>query len=323
MRAETFSTRGGGGVRGARAFETTLTELFSVDLALAATRDQPFVSEMLAYRSPRLHVARLCFSAHRTFYAGSSRARASNLLVSIHCEGEVQVSQNDRDARIRPGDIFIIDPSRPFEIETGEIETYSIYLPRARMHELAPELDAATACAISSASGAGAVFRKLLEEVFAAAPALDDAAADRIADGFPPILAAAIASVPGAAACPAQLKLAHRQRIRSFARENLHDPELDIERIARGVNLSARYVHDLFSDQPKTLMRWIWSERLERCCEDLGRPAFSARPVGEIAYAWGFSDLAHFSRAFRERFGRSPRAYREAALQGALARVAS
>jgi AraC family transcriptional activator of tynA and feaB len=313
MRAETFSTQGQTDKRGARAFQTTLADLFSVDLALTATNDQPFVSQMLAYRSPRLHVARLGFSAHRTFYAGSSRARASNLLVSIHREGEVRVSQSDRDARIRPGDIFIIDPSRPFEIETGAIDTYSIYLPRAQLQDLAPELESATARAISSASGSGAVFRALLEGVFAAAPGLEDTAADRLADSFPPVLAAAIANVPGGAS-PAQLKLSHRQRIRSFAREHLHDPDLDIDRIARGVNLSQRYVHELFCDQPTTLMRWIWAERIERCREDLARPALMGRPIGEIAYTWGFGDLAHFSRAFRERYGQPPRAFRQSVL---------
>jgi len=33
--------------------------------------------------------------------------------------------------------------------------------------------------------------------------------------------------------------------------------------------------------------------------------------VGEIAYGRGFNDAAHFSRAFRERFGCSPREWRQ------------
>ena len=30
-----------------------------------------------------------------------------------------------------------------------------------------------------------------------------------------------------------------------------------------------------------------------------------------IAFGWGFNDAAHFSRAFRERFRRSPREWRQ------------
>jgi AraC-like DNA-binding protein len=38
--------------------------------------------------------------------------------------------------------------------------------------------------------------------------------------------------------------------------------------------------------------------------------AQSARPIGDIAYRFGFSDAARFSHAFRKRFGVSPSEYR-------------
>jgi AraC-like DNA-binding protein len=34
------------------------------------------------------------------------------------------------------------------------------------------------------------------------------------------------------------------------------------------------------------------------------------RQIGEIAYAWGFASLSHFSRSFKERFALSPSEYR-------------
>jgi AraC-like DNA-binding protein len=30
------------------------------------------------------------------------------------------------------------------------------------------------------------------------------------------------------------------------------------------------------------------------------------RMIGEIAFSWGFSDLSHFSRRFRDQFGMTP-----------------
>lgn len=47
------------------------------------------------------------------------------------------------------------------------------------------------------------------------------------------------------------------------------------------------------------------------CAGHLQALRSAGRPVGEIAYGRGFSDAAHFSRAFRERFGCSPREWRQ------------
>lgn len=43
----------------------------------------------------------------------------------------------------------------------------------------------------------------------------------------------------------------------------------------------------------------------------LADAASAGRSITEIAYAAGFSDAAHFSRAFQQRFGTTPRAYRK------------
>jgi AraC-like DNA-binding protein len=34
------------------------------------------------------------------------------------------------------------------------------------------------------------------------------------------------------------------------------------------------------------------------------------RHITEIAFGWGFNELTHFSRAFKERYGVSPRDWR-------------
>jgi hypothetical protein len=52
-------------------------------------------------------------------------------------------------------------------------------------------------------------------------------------------------------------------------------------------------------------------QRLERCKRDLSDPAHMARHVGDNAFSWGFNDLTHFSRIFKQRLGASPREWRE------------
>ena len=66
----------------------------------------------------------------------------------------------------------------------------------------------------------------------------------------------------------------------------------------------------MFKSEPLTPAQYIWERRLEACSRDLLEPRLAGRTVAEIAYGRGFNDAAHFSRAFRERFGCSPREWR-------------
>jgi AraC-like DNA-binding protein len=81
--------------------------------------------------------------------------------------------------------------------------------------------------------------------------------------------------------------------------------------IARRSGLSARYVNALFGEEGTSLMRYVWRRRLANCAKDMLDPKRAGAPLSEIAFAWGFSDAAHFSRAFKRCFGCAPRAFRQ------------
>jgi AraC family transcriptional regulator, positive regulator of tynA and feaB len=52
----------------------------------------------------------------------------------------------------------------------------------------------------------------------------------------------------------------------------------------------------------------VLERRLLRCAKDLGA-AVDVR-ISDVAFRWGFGDISHFNRSFRQRFGFSPREYR-------------
>lgn len=295
---------------GTDLFQEQMEKLFSVGLAVSSPQGKPFHTQMTAYCGRNLRFAALRFSPHTT--ASSHRGqRASRLLVSLQQDGVALVQQDGRESRIEAGDMFIIDPSRPFSIETGEIVTHSMYLERDSLRAVLPEVETLTARAVRCHEGAGAVFRGMSDAMFAAVDRLDESTADRLSDALPHLLCAALAGVAGeCAAPPSRLRLMHKQRILRFLRENLRNHELDAGMIANGVNLSTRYLYELFEGEGQPLMRWIWNCRLDRCRADLATSALTSRSIGEIAFYWGFNDVAHFSRAFRQRFGQSPRDFR-------------
>jgi len=82
--------------------------------------------------------------------------------------------------------------------------------------------------------------------------------------------------------------------------------------VARGCEISTRYLHELLRDTNQTLGQWIREQRLEACRDSL-KDSNNRQTVAEIAYRWGFGDHAQFSRAFKARFGLSPKEFRDRA----------
>lgn len=102
-------------------------------------------------------------------------------------------------------------------------------------------------------------------------------------------------------------------RLRSVVEARLADPDLDAQTVADAVGISVRYANDLLSAQDTSLNRFILARRLARCRYALEDPNQAYRTVTEIAQGWGFSDMTHFGRRFKEAYGVLPSEYQKLA----------
>ena len=285
---------------------------FSIGLSVVPRRPYPLEATIRGVDHPRMGLAKVCFSPHVTNSARAGRHK-TRLLVTIVKEGSALISQNGRQCRLLPGDMAVVDPSRPFSAEADSIVAHSLYLPRSGVRRLMPAIAAITASAIGTASGPGAIFRVFLDELIERASTLDDNAIDLIADAIPSLLVAVLTSsglVGSDDVVPPQHQRAHLHRIWSFVSDNLADPCLSPLMVAAAVNLSPRYLNQLVLTQGQTLMRTIVAKRLERCRAELIDPCLANRKISEIAFDWGFRNMPHFCRAFRQKFGYSATALR-------------
>jgi AraC-like DNA-binding protein len=105
-------------------------------------------------------------------------------------------------------------------------------------------------------------------------------------------------------------------RILSYIEEHFSDHELTPSRIAKANFVSIRHLHGLFQQRGTTVSKWLWNRRLGAGREDLLDASKASMTICEIAYSRGFNDSAHFSRAFKDRFGVSPREFRTKASLG-------
>jgi AraC-like DNA-binding protein len=102
-------------------------------------------------------------------------------------------------------------------------------------------------------------------------------------------------------------------RAQNYISQRLHDVDLNVNSIASSLGVSQSRLHRAFSASDMSLMRYVWSCRLERAADLLSRRGRTKVTIKEIAYRCGFENAAHFSRTFKDRFGITPK---EAIIRG-------
>lgn len=226
--------------------------------------------------------------------------------------GQYSLEQQGREVFLRPGDITLYDATRPHRIYCPR--TFSkliVSIPRTMLRDRIAGIEHCTARRIPGKDGIGAVASMFLRGSASQAGRLNPHEFSALAEQSLGLLTLAINSVRPANFHLSRSRSLSLYRVKAFVERHLSDPGLNVESVASGVGLSARYINDLFKDEETSLMRHVWRRRLENCAKNLLDSAHVGHSLSEIALRWGFNDLSHFSRAFKQRFGCSPREYRQ------------
>lgn len=101
-------------------------------------------------------------------------------------------------------------------------------------------------------------------------------------------------------------QMAQLERARAYIDAHLMEP-MPADRIAEFVGVSRSSLYRLFAVEGG-VARYIWRMRLSRAYSCLLRR--EETKVASVAFRFGFRSEAHFSRAFRRRYGVSPSAAR-------------
>ena len=101
-------------------------------------------------------------------------------------------------------------------------------------------------------------------------------------------------------------------RLRMFIESQLTNPDADAQSIAFGAGISERHANRLLALEGTSIRSRLIERRLDRCREMLENPQQMHCSITDIAFFYGFRNLSHFTRAFKDRFGLSPSEHRSA-----------
>jgi AraC-like DNA-binding protein len=220
--------------------------------------------------------------------------------------------QDGREAVLECGNLALLDTARPCGgLHQTAIKCLIVTIPRQALEARLGSVAALTARSIPAhnpAVGLASGFLKLLPERL---DALEAHACSAIAEQAVDLIALAFsAQAKEGGITLSSPRRTTLLRLKSAIEARLIDPDLRPAMAAAAAGLSVRYANALLALEGFSIERYILHRRLEHCRHALEDPAQAHRTIGEIAFAWGFSDLSHFSRRYRGAYGMAPGDYR-------------
>lgn len=219
--------------------------------------------------------------------------------------------QDGREFNLRPGDFAIFDSTRPYRASLlSRWQHCLLRVPRTLLKQKLGSIESLTGIRIPGDRGMGRIASVFLRSLPDELEHVDHSTGLRLSGTAVDLIAMAVAENFGLRPELSSTRTAHKMRAMNFVEANLMREDLSVAMLAKGLKLSPRYLNYLFENEELSLGRYISNWRLEQCRTALADTRSRGQTIAELAYQSGFSDMSHFSRAFRRRFGLSPREYR-------------
>lgn len=233
-------------------------------------------------------------------------------LVTVPRLSPVEFRQLGREVRCDPGGFILERGDEPYRFAYGAPNELSVLkISRKALAEKIRDPDRLCARIIDARTGLASLFTNMMGQLHSL-PLTEGRAASVLGRQMVEVLAIALDDTAGE---DQQVKTAvragHLRRAEQIIRRNFPNSALSPDLVADACGISKRYLHELFSDTNQTVSQFIREERLIAA-----RDTIASSPslgMAEIAYRFGFSDQAQFSRLFRAMFGKTPTDWRREA----------
>jgi AraC-like DNA-binding protein len=258
------------------------------------------VSEHRVTRTPELIAG-----SHEMFYK-----------LTLQISGTAMLVQDGKEAILHPGDIGLYDTSRPYTLAFDTpMRAIVVMFPHGMIDLDADAVGALTALRLAGDEGLGRLVSPFLRELMRTVGRVDGSTELRLVHNTVDMISTLLSSEAIRLSGGSQTRsgeLLHA--IQDYVARNLHDPGLSVQSIAAAHFISPRYLQQIFQKQGTSISQWIRERRMGYVRRDLGDPRLAQRSIAQIASAWGFTNQAHFCKAFKAETGETAGGFRARAL---------
>jgi AraC-like DNA-binding protein len=267
------------------------------EIAIDAVR-APIDAQLQRRQLGELTLAQVTSTPARV-HGGVSSSHGDGWFLLFNERGTGRFIQRGREAWVGPGELTALRAGESYRIEMSQQHRCIVMRLPGEPHNIDLDGHVAQRHTGDDASLLGAFMRRLTT-------------ADRDSNqtSFARLALDVVALAwPARAAHPESRSMQHwRRRAFDLVDRRVDEPDLDGRVIARELGVSLRFVHLIFASAGRTPCDFILERRLDRAARALRQNA--EQSVTAVALSAGFSDLSHFCRRFRKRFGVSASRYR-------------
>jgi AraC family transcriptional regulator, positive regulator of tynA and feaB len=228
-------------------------------------------------------------------------------LVKFQLKGESVWSQRGREVHARPGDFVICSTAEPYSLVfRGEYEMPVLVVPESIMRRLTPDPEQFLGLRMPGEDADCGLLSSFVAQVVARMHRLPEPMIQRIEANVLDLLGAVLSarSHPGTLSREQLLS-----QVKVYVQDHLQDPHLGPASLAQAFAVSTRLIHSLFEGEPMTVCKYIRSLRVQMCRRALEKADATRISLTDLALQWGFYDLSHMSRNFREVYGEPPSSF--------------
>jgi len=240
-------------------------------------------------------------------------AKTDSYELVLQCEGSCHGRHAKRNVDWEVGDLVLFDSTKSYDIvHPTDFHVLMWRLPKKVVAPMLAAPDQTVGMRIPGNRGPGAVLRNFMRSLLLEFQQLDTFSQQNLLMHLCGLVGLTLGASKEALQAQSDTQQAvRRQQIYTYIENHFHDPSLTVQRTARDLRMSTRWLYALLEHCEDSFAVKVAHRRLEESRKLLTDPRYTRLSISDIAFRVGFSNLSTFNRRFRNRYGMSPRDARQ------------